>query len=130
MESVLFECTHQNGGEPTRHISPAVVRSKRIVTKIAGAEVASHYFTDIDDAGQLALFGNNPISEMSLFAECASGRHRTRRKCEERTSIVHGVFCFFARHSGILPAAGGKAFREYAECPRTDHFPSRLFRVA
>src|SRR3954468_16339238 len=66
MQSMLLKCIPQNGGEPVRHVSATVVRSKGIVTKIAGAEVASYDLADMDNTGQLELFGYYPISEMSL----------------------------------------------------------------
>ena len=61
-----MKCIHQNGGEPLPHVSPSIVRSKRIVPKIAGAEIASYNLADIDDAGKLPLLGNDPITAVSL----------------------------------------------------------------
>ena len=66
MEPLIIKCIHQNGGEPLPHIALSIVRSKRIVAQIAGAEVASHNLADIDDSGQLTPFGNDPIPEMSF----------------------------------------------------------------
>jgi hypothetical protein len=68
MESLDLKCIAKNGSKPSRQISPAVVRLECVVPQIGRTEAAMDNFTNIDDASQLLLFGDNPISAMRLAA--------------------------------------------------------------
>ena len=117
MKSVIIKCIEQNGSKTLRHVSPAMVRCKRIVTKITGAEAAPNNFADIDDTGQFPLFGNDPVAEVSFSAGpfqvcielCGSAR------CRRPLSMENPAFSRCTQEFFLPPP--GRFFEEMGDVP-------------
>ena len=66
VEPVRLKDIPKDRSQASAHIPFAIVWHERIVAEIPRTKRTTNYFTNIYDACKCVIFGNNPITQMSL----------------------------------------------------------------
>jgi hypothetical protein len=100
------------------------VRSKRIVAKIAGSEVAAYNLADIDDSGQLTLYGNDPIADIILSPDSLQIDIEFRGSLGSGRPLAMKSPAFASCAQEFFAPTAGRLFEEMGDVP-----PAIIFQV-